>query len=299
MSEIYKASKSPFTELSFTGTGLPQLDRICGGGIPMKRVSLISGAPSLGKSTISLMIIAEAQKAGLKTCWLDAEYSADIPYMRQCGVDVDELDLIQPENAEDGLDLLEEYLRKNKKAVVVIDSIGGLLPRQDQEKSSGERSIGAQASLVAKFVRKTVPLLAMNGSAMVCITHEFQDILSGKVVASGGAKLGYHTSLHIRLKPKFGVQLKQGDKTVGKVVVAQVKKTKVGSTEGQEADLQFIFESGFNAKSDIIEQAKEKLFTKTGQFWFWGDEKIARGDNGLRELFKDTTFSDKVSNALA
>lgn len=296
---MYKASASPLLAIEFISTGLPQLDRVCGGGIPLRRVSLVSGAPSLGKSTLALIVVAEAQKLGMKTLWYDAEFSAEVSQMKQCGVDLDELDLEQPEVAEEGLDVVEDYLRKNKNCLVVIDSIGGLLPRQEQEKSAGEKTIGAQASLVAKFIRKVVPLLAMNNSALICITHEFQNIMTSAIEVSGGMKLKYHTSLHIRLKPKFGVQLKQGDKTVGKVVIAQVKKTKVGATEGQEAELQFIFDSGFNAKSDIIELAKEKLFTKTGQFWFWGEEKIARGDNGLRELFKDVSFSDKVSHALA
>lgn len=298
MSEIYKASKSPFAELSFVSTGLPALDKICGGGIPLKRVSVISGPPAQGKSTIALMAIAEAQKAGYKTVWLDSEYSADLSYMKRCGIDLDELDLIQPEHADEGLDLLEDYLRKNKRVVAVIDSIGGLLPRQEQEKSSSEKTIGAQAGLVSKFIRKTVPLLAVNDSALICITHEFTDIMSGKIKVSGGQKMEYHASLHFRLKPKFGVVLKVGDKHVGKIVVAQIKKTKLGPNENQEADLQFLYESGFNTAADIIENAKEKLFEKRGQFYYWGDEKIARGENGLREAFKDEAFAEKVKAAL-
>lgn len=295
---MYKASKSPFAELSFVSTGLPQLDRICGGGIPLKRVTIISGPPSQGKSTIALMALAHAQKEGFKTVVLDTEYSADLAYYERCGVDLDELDLEQPEYAEAGLDALEDYFRKNKRVIGLIDSVGGLLPRQEQEKTSSERTIGAQASLVARFIRKIVPILAMNDSALICVTHEFTNILSGKIEASGGMKLSYHASLHFRLKPKFGVVLKQGEKHVGKVVVAEIKKTKVGNTEKQEADLQFIYDSGFNVDSDIMETAKERLFEKRGQFYFWGDEKIARGEAGLREAFKDPAFAAKIKQAL-
>lgn len=295
---ITPASESLFAELSFVRTGLPQLDRVCGGGIPLKRVSLISGPPSQGKSTIALMIIAEAQKEGLKTIWYDNEFSADLAQMRRIGIDLKKLMLIQTENGEEGLDLLEDYLRKNKRTVAVIDSLGGLLSRQEQEKSAAERTIGAQAGLVSKFIRKSVPLLALNDSALLCITHEFQDVMSGKIIASGGAKVMYHSSLHIRLKPKFGVVLKVSDKHVGKVIVAQVKKTKVSSTENQEVDLQYLYESGFNKESDLMETAKEKLFTKQGQFYFWGEEKVARGEKGLREAFADPIFSEKVKEAL-
>lgn len=285
---IQKASQSPFASNEYISWGLPQLDKICSGGVPFRRVTVISGPPSQGKSTIALMAIAEAQKAGKKTIWLDSEYSADLNYMKARGIDLDELDLIQPEHADEGLDALEDYLRKNKNVVAVIDSIGGLLPRQEQEKSASEKTIGAQAQLVSKFIRKVVPILAVNNSALICITHEFTDLMSGKIKISGGQKLDYHASLHFRLKPKFGVVLKSGDEHVGKVVVAEIKKTKLGPTEKQECDLQFLYSSGFNAQADLLQDALDSgKIEKKGNSYYLSQAKIAVGLNKLREWAKE------------
>lgn len=296
---MYKASASPLLNVSFISTGLPQLDRICGGGIPLRRVSLISGAPSLGKSTIALMTIAEAQKLGMKTLLYDAEFSAETSQMLQCGVDIDELDLEQPELAEEGLDAVEAYLRKNKNCLVVIDSLGGLHSRVDAEKMAGEKTIGAQAGIVSKFIRKVVPLLAVNNSAMICITHEFTDIMTGKVKASGGDKVMYHASLHFRLKPKYGVVLKQGDRVIGKVVQAEIKKTKVGNTEKQECDLQYLFDSGFNPQADLLQDALDKgVFEKRGNTFYFGEEKLGTISAVRAKLKDDAIFSEKVKHAL-
>jgi recombination protein RecA len=294
---MYKASESPLLDVQFVSTGLPQLDRVCGGGIPLRRVSLISGPPSMGKSTIALMAVAAAQKRGMKVLWYDAEFSAETKQMIQCGVDIDELDLEQPEVAEEGLDAVEEYLRKNKNCLVVIDSLGGLHSRVEAEKAAGEKTIGAQAGIVSKFIRKVVPLLALNNSAMICITHEFTDIMTGKVKASGGDKVMYHASLHFRLKPKFGVVLKQGDKTIGKVVQAQVKKTKVGNTEGQECDLQYLYDSGFNPQADLLQDALDKgIITKTGNLYFYSQEKLGMISK-VRDWMKD--HAEEIRTALA
>lgn len=294
---MYKASASPLLDVQFVSTGLPQLDRVCGGGIPLRRVSLISGPPSMGKSTIALMAVGEAQRLGMKVLWYDAEFSAETKQMLQCGVDIDELDLEQPELAEEGLDAVEEYLRKNKNCLVVIDSLGGLHTRVEAEKAAGEKTIGAQAGIVSKFIRKVVPLLAVNNSAMICITHEFTDIMTGKVKASGGDKVMYHTSLHFRLKPKYGVVLKQGDRTIGKVVQAQVKKTKVGNTEGQECDLQYLYDSGFNPQADLLQDALEKgIITKTGNLYYFSGEKLGMIGK-VREWMKDHV--EEIRTALA
>lgn len=295
---MYKASQSPLLELSFISTGLPQLDRICGGGIPTRRVTLISGPPAMGKSTIALMAVAEAQKEGRNTAWYDAEFSAETTQMLQCGVDLDKLDLEQPEVAEEGLDAIEEYVRKNKNCLVVVDSLGGLHTRVENEKSAGEKTIGAQAGIVSKFIRKMVPLLAVNNSAMICITHEFTDIMTGKVKASGGDKVMYHTSLHFRLRPKFGVVLKQGDKTIGKVVQAQIKKSKVSATEGQECDLQYLYDSGFNPQADLLQNALDKgVITKKGNTHYLGERKLGM-ISAVRELMKQEDFTAKLKEAL-
>ena len=293
-----KASQSPYKELKIVPTGFGSLDKILGtGGVSLRKITEISGAFSVGKTTLALSIVAQAQKEGLETLWVDCEFSFDQSYATGLGVNCEELDLIQERFAETSLDETEEWIEAHKNALVVIDSIGGLLPRAEAEKSAEGKTIGSQAKLIATFCRKIVPLLAINNVALLVLDHEFTDLMSGRLMTSGGAKLGYHKSVWVRLR-KANKRLMQGDKQVGDVILAEIRKNKLAGTSKQECELQLLYGTGFNAQADIMETAKEKLFEKRGQFFYWGEEKLARGEAALRDLFKDPSFAEKVTNAL-
>jgi len=184
---------------------------------------------------------------------------------------------------------------------VVLDSIGGILPRSEAEKESGGKTIGGQAGLVAKFCRKIVPLLKIHNVALVVINHSFVDIMSGKILTSGGKKLSYHKSISIRLKQKFGVTLKQGDRKVGKVVVGEVKKNKEAATEGMELDGQLIFGTGFSAAADLLGDAIDKgIVTKRGNTFYFGDEKLAIGLGKVRKMIEsDELLAEKIKHAMS
>lgn len=294
-----KASESPYKKLVSVPTGFASLDKILGtGGVSLRKITEISGAFSVGKSTLALSIVAQAQKQKLDTLWVDCEFSFDQTYAEGLGVDCDNLDLIQERFAETSLDETEAWLEAHKNAVVVLDSIGGLLPRAEAEKSAEGKTIGSQAKLIATFCRKIVPLLAINNTALIVLNHEFTDLMSGRLMTSGGAKLGYHKSVWVRLK-KANKRLMQGETQVGDVIIAEIRKNKLAGTLKQECELQLLYGTGFNAQADVMETAKEKLFEKRGQFYYWGQERVARGEAGLRETFKDPSFAEKVKQALA
>jgi len=293
-----KASESPYKKLVSVPTGFASLDKILGtGGVSLRKITEISGAFSVGKSTLALSIVAQAQKQKLDTLWVDCEFSFDQTYAEGLGVDCDNLDLIQERFAETSLDETEAWLEAHKNAVVVLDSIGGLLPRAEAEKSAEGKTIGSQAKLIATFCRKIVPLLAINNTALIVLNHEFTDLMSGRLMTSGGAKLGYHKSVWVRLK-KANKRLMQGETQVGDVIIAEIRKNKLAGTLKQECELQLLYGTGFNAQADVMETAKEKLFEKRGQFYYWGEERVARGEAGLREAFKDPSFAEKVTQAL-
>ena len=277
------------------------VDKLTGvGGIPKGVITEIFGDESIGKSSFCLQMIASAQKQGLRCLFADVEWSYDVRYAESLGVDNSTLGLIRERFAEEVLDAIEEAVESGEWDLIVLDSVGGILPRAEAEKGAGEKTIGGQAGIIARFCRKVVPLLRMKNVALVVINHSFVDIMSGKIMTSGGKKLSYHKSLSIRFKQKFGVTIKQGDRKVGKVVVGEVKKNKLAATEGLELDGQLIFGVGFSASADVLNDAIEKgIITKKGNTFYFGDEKLGIGLNKVRILLQeDEELLNRIKHAL-
>ncbi len=284
---ITTADRSPYNDTQPIRTGT-FLDKLTGvSGIPRKRITEVFGDSGVGKSSLCLQIVAAAQKQSLRCLWADVEFAFDNRYALSLGVDTGDLGLLQERFAEDVLDALEKEIDAGNYDLVILDSIGGLLPRSEAEKSASEKVIGGQAGLVARFCRKVVPLLALRNVALVVINHSFTDLMSGKIMTSGGAKLAYHKSISIRLKVNPTIALKVGDKRVGKVVVAEVRKNKLASTEGMTLDARILFGEGFSKSADLLQDAIDAgVFTKTGNTYFIGETKIGMMSK-LKEWAKD------------
>lgn len=278
------------------------VDKLTGvGGIPRGVITELFGDEGIGKSSLCLQIVAAAQNGGLRCLWADVEWSYSARYAESLGVDNSKLGLIRERFAETTLDALEEAIESGKWDLVVLDAVGGILPRAEAEKSAEGKTIGSQAKLMANFCRKIVPLLSINNVALIAINHQFTDIMSGKLMTSGGKKFQYHKALSIRLKAKFGSGgLKQGDKRVGKVVVGEVRKNKVGGTEGMELEGQFIFGQGFSASADLLADAIERgAITKKGNTYYFGTEKLGIGLSKVRQAIEvDAVLSEKIKMAL-
>lgn len=294
-----KASESPYKEIQWLQTGFPNLDRILGGGIPSRKITEISGVWGIGKSTLSLQIIAEAQKLKMETLWCDSEFSFDDEYATDLGVDCDRLDLIQGRYAEENLDAIEEWADKHTNALMVLDSIGGLLPRAEMEKNADGKVIGGQAKIIATFCRKIVPILAINNSALIVCNHQFTDLMSGKLKTSGGEKLAYAKSIWLMLRSS-NKRLMKGENQVGVVVEAEIRKNKVANTMKQKTELNMVFGNGFDHQADLLAQALEKgIIRKEGRSYFLGEEKLSSGMPGLRKLMQEPSFADKLSKQLS
>lgn len=299
---IYKANKSPYRDIGAISTGLPQLDKIIGiGGVPMRRITEITGPPSIGKTTLSFNIIREAQSRGMKTLFADVEWSFKEEHATMCGVDLDKLDFLLSEFAEDCLDEIIAYARKNKNSLIVIDSIGGLHAKDEGEKKMEGKVIGHQAGLVSKFCRKIVPLLAMNNIALVVLNHEITDIMTGVQHTSGGAKLAFHKSLWIKLKAKQGSILMQSGARVGEVVIAQIRKNKMGGIRHAECEMRMIYGKGFSPEADLLQDAIDKnIITKKGNGYFFEGDRLAIGMAKTRALLESTPeLMEKIKLCLA
>jgi recombination protein RecA len=277
------------------------IDKLTGiGGIPRGLITEIFGDEGIGKSSVCLQLVANAQRRGLRCLWADVEWSYSPAYATSLGVDNSKLGLIREEYAEATLDAIEDAVKSGDWDVVILDSVGGILPRAEAEKGAEGRTIGGQAGLIAKFCRKVVPALQIKNVAMVVINHAFVDIMSGKLLTSGGKKLAYHKSLSIRFKQKQGVSVKQGDRKVGKVVIGEVRKNKVAATEGLEMDGTLVFGVGFSAAADLLGDATDKgVITKRGNTFYFGDEKLGIGLSKVRKMIEeDEVLQERIKVAV-
>jgi len=292
------ATDSKFSDTSPIRTGT-MLDRLSGiGGLPRRKITEIWGTESVGKSTICFQSIASAQAQGFRCLFADVEWGYDIKYAESLGVDNSKLGLIQEEHAETVLDLIEEEVKADRWDLIFIDSIGALLTTAEAEKMAGEKTIGGQASIVARFMRKIVPQLSLHNVGLVVINHGFIDIMSGVNKPSGGQKLAYHKSFSVRLRVNSKLQVKQGDKKIGKVVIGIVTKNKLAKTEGMETESSIIFGEGFSASQDMLGDAIERgVITKTGNSYFFKGEKLGMITK-VREMMKDPGFAQKIKDEL-
>lgn len=281
-----KASNSPYKIIEWIPTGFSSLDTILGGGIPSRKITEISGVFSMGKSTLGLQIIAQAQKMKKDCLWADSEFSFSENYATKLGVNCDLLDLIQSRYAEESLDAIEDWAETHKNFIIVLDSVGGLLPRQEAEKSAEGKTIGGQAKLIATFCRKIIPILAINNGALVVLNHQFTDLMSGKLKTSGGAKLEYAKSIWLMLRVG-NRKLMQGDKQVGLEIIAEIRKNKLAATQKQSAVLSMIFGEGFSLEADLLQQLIDSgEVTKRGNTFFRGETKLGVGLTKAREALK-------------
>lgn len=253
-----KASENELDSFDVIKTPFPLLNEILGGGIPTKKIVEVSGQWSVGKSTLALQIIAEAQKEKRPTLFCDSEFSFSQTYATSLGVDCSKLDLEQKQFAEETLDALEEWATKHKNGLIVLDSVGSLLPREEAEKGAEGRSIGLQARLIGSFTRRIVPIIALQNHALILLNHGFTDIQTGRLKTSGGEKLSYAKSIWVTLKRSYGKQAKRssdGKKTV-LFLEAETRKNKIAPTEGMKCELTMEPGKGFATETVVIEKKK-------------------------------------------
>lgn len=281
-----KASESLYSQIDWLPTGFSALDKILGGGIPSRKITEISGVFSVGKSTLALTIIGKAQKEKKPTLWADTEFSYTPEYAETLGVNSNLLDLIQARYAEETLDEIEAWAENNTGGLIVLDSIGGLLPRQEAEKSAEGKTIGGQAKLIATFCRKLVPILAINNHALIVLNHQFTDLMSGKLKTSGGAKLEYAKSIWLMLR-KANKRVMQGESQVGDIIEAEIRKNKLAPTLKQNTQLTMLYGSGFSLEADLLDELLASgEVTKKGNSYFRGETKLGVGLAKAREALK-------------
>ncbi|MEE9400024.1 MAG: recombinase RecA [Dehalococcoidales bacterium] len=277
---IMKLGESPaIEEQRAIPSGSLALDMALGiGGIPRGRITEIFGPESSGKTTLGQHIIAEAQKQGGMVAYIDVEHALDPSYAANCGVNVDELLISQPDTGEQALEITEALVRSGAIDVIVIDSVAALVPRAEIEGEMGDAHVGLQARLMSQALRKLAAAIGKSGTAAVFINQlrEKVGIIFGNPeVTPGGRALKFYSSVRIDLRR--AETIKQGNEAIGSHIKARVVKNKV-APPFRTAEFDIMFDHGISREGNLIDLGVElELVKKAGAFLSYGDIRLGQG----------------------
>lgn len=279
-------------------SGSLALDKALGiGGYPKGRIIEIFGPESSGKTTLALHAIAECQKQGGRCAFIDAENAIDPVYAKHLGVDIDELILSQPDSGEQALDITELLIKSGAIDLVVVDSVAALVPQAELDGEMGDASVGLQARLMSKAMRKLAGVMNHSNTTAIFINQlrEKVGVMFGNPETTpGGRALKFYSS--VRLDVRRSETLKNGADAYGNVTKIKVVKNKV-APPFKTATVNIIYGEGISHSDELINLAVENdIIEKAGAWFSYEGEKIGQGINSVREYLKThPEFEEKVT----
>jgi recombination protein RecA len=287
--------------VSVIPTGALSIDAALGvGGVPRGRVIEIYGPESGGKTTLTLHIIAEAQKMGGQAAFIDAEHALDPIYARKLGVDVDNLLVSQPDNGEQALEIAETLIRSNGVDIIVVDSVAALVPRAELEGDMGDPQMGLQARLMSQALRKLTAIVSKSHTCLIFINQIREKIgvmFGNPETTTGGRALKFYSS--IRLDIRRIQSIKEGDRVIGSRTRAKVVKNKVAAPF-REAEFDILYGEGISREGDLVDLGVEHaVLEKSGTWISYGGERLGQGrDNARLFLREHVDVRNKLEGAL-
>ena len=269
-------------------TGSLGLDMALGiGGLPRGRVVEIYGPESSGKTTLTLQVIAAAQRAGGTAAFIDAEHALDPVYAGKLGVDVPNLIISQPDTGEQGLEIADMLVRSGGVDVIVIDSVAALTPRAEIEGEMGDSMMGLHARLMSQALRKLTGSIKKTNTLVIFINQIRMKIgvmFGNPETTTGGNALKFYASVRLDIR-RIGA-IKKADEVIGSETRVKVVKNKV-SPPFREAIFDILYGEGISREGEIIELGVEhKIIDKAGAWYAYGGEKIGQGKDNVREFLK-------------
>src|SRR6201993_1931473 len=286
-------------------TGSISIDAALGvGGLPRGRVIEIYGPESGGKTTLTLHVIAEAQKLGGQAAFIDAEHALDPSYAQKLGVDVDNLLVSQPDNGEQALEIVEVLIRSNGVDVVVVVSVAALVPKAEIEGEMGEAQMGLQARLMSQALRKLTGAVSKSKTCLIFINQLREKIgvmFGNPETTTGGRALKFYASVRVDIRRIASI--KDGDNVVGGRTRVKIVKNKV-APPFREAEFDVMYGEGVSRYGDLIDIGVDKrIIEKSGAWFAYGGERLGQGRENAKQFLKENpdiakTIEDRVRREL-
>ncbi|GIS94222.1 MAG: recombinase RecA [Chloroflexota bacterium] len=282
-------------------TGSLALDIALGiGGIPRGRVTEVFGAESAGKSTLAIHIMAETQKLGGIAAYIDVEHALDPIYAANCGLNLDDLLIAQPDSAEQALDITEQLVRSGAVDAVVVDSVAALVPQAEIEGDMGDTHVGLQARLMSQALRKLTSSIHRSRTAVIFINQIREKVgvtYGSPEVTPGGRALKFYSSVRVDLRRVESI--KQGAEVMGNRVRARIVKNKVAAPF-RVAEFDIMFNQGISKMGDILEIGVDQgVVKKSGAFYSYGETKLGQGrENSKDFLIQHPEIAESIEGRL-
>lgn len=291
---IMKMGEATNTNIETISTGSITLDLALGGGVPRGRVVEIFGPESSGKTTLTLHIVAEAQKSGGVCAFVDAEHALDPVYARKIGVDVDNLLLSQPDSGEQALDIVEALVRSNSLDVIVIDSVAALVPRAEIEGEMGDSHMGLQARLMSQALRKLTSSVSKSRTTVIFINQLRMKIgimFGNPETTTGGQALKFYSSVRMDIRSIGKIEGANPHGEEGKVLVGNRVRVKVVKNKiappFKTAEFDISYNKGISTEGELVDlAAKYNVARKTGAFYSYKETKLGQGRENVKDFLE-------------
>lgn len=286
---IMRLGEKPKVGIDAISTGSIGLDAALGvGGLPRGRIIEVFGPESSGKTTLTLHVIAEAQKAGGLCAFIDAEHAMDPEYAKRLGVKTEELLISQPDTGEQALEIVESLVRSGKMDVVVIDSVAALTPRDEIEGEMGAHHVGKQARLMSQALRKLTAIVAKSKTVVIFINQIRMQIgvmFGNPETTPGGKALKFYTSVRIDIRRI--AQIKKGEEIMGGRVRVKVVKNKV-APPFRQSEFDLMYNEGISREGELIALGEKfGIVNKVGNGYEYNGEKLGRGYDATRQFLAE------------
>ena len=282
-------SKEAIVPIAVIPTGSISFDAALGvGGFPRGRVVEVFGPESSGKTTITLQVIAEAQKMGGMAAFVDAEHALDPGYAKKLGVDVDNLLVSQPDYGEQALEIVEALVRSNAIDVLVVDSVAALVPKAELDGEMGDSHMGLQARLMSQALRKLTGTVAKSRTCLIFINQIREKIgvmFGNPETTTGGRALKFYSSVRIDIRRIAAI--KEGDVMTGSRTKVKIVKNKVAAPF-REAEFDILYGEGISREGDLLDlAAAQNIIEKSGSWYSYKGERIGQGRENARAFLKE------------